>query len=764
MNRLFLCSFLLMLSSRPASAILDTNNNGLSDVWERIYNNGDLFPSSFDPLGDDDSDGWTNAEEAVAGTDPESSASPDGLVRPEVAILHDVSLDLDNNGIEFYAEVATITWPVIAGKLYTLLYSPDMTEDSWIPLQQAAATSDGTRTGYFPVTTSDDKMFWSVSIEDIDSDGDGLTDAEEYKLGLDPFNAQTIAGIPDSWLATHFTTILLSGGVNAVDPNADPDVDGLTNAQESALGTNPNVSDNPGYVSETIINGDFSAHAIGTHNGLNDVNLDPGWDYWAGIPGWTACEGRNIELQTKYPIDSGNQYVELKAEPEGHYGIEQTVPTRANTTYVLQLKCRTRPDADSFEANYFDVKIDDTVVQQITPGNQWTWRYIPFTVSKGAAKISLVPVNTPNDTMGCLVDNVTLAPIEIVDKDKNPVYELKVAKMVDAGVLSDDGTLDIDCDSDRFFIRIRGAANLGTSTAKWGTIGNPDPSYNDDATEIELTPQNGDLISKSLLLVSDKCDDEVKVDDVTDNAENDRTHKIQLGGKVQISSVKFGTNVLNTDTQVPVKVAKTVKVKFVNCKCGPPGFKDFCWPVPGVNNPVNGARKVTMERFAQAGIRLDITAVGGPDIGASGTVDYPKYTGGGRIELSSEITHIVDIGPASSPDEIVVYLIEDIGTFADYIAGFATAPKCISLSQGGTYGNKIMVGWANSRVFTIAHELLHILLDAAHPSGGPIDYSVEFNDSKMLWKVPSSEVNSIDAMKRISTNQAQDLQNSTFAK
>ena len=28
----------------PASAILDTNSNGLSDLWERAYHGGELFP------------------------------------------------------------------------------------------------------------------------------------------------------------------------------------------------------------------------------------------------------------------------------------------------------------------------------------------------------------------------------------------------------------------------------------------------------------------------------------------------------------------------------------------------------------------------------------------------------------------------------------------------------------------------------------------------------------------------------------------------
>jgi hypothetical protein len=49
---------------------------------------------------DDDCDGWSNGLEALVGTDPTSADSPpDGILRSEVEIIHDVSLDLDNNGI-----------------------------------------------------------------------------------------------------------------------------------------------------------------------------------------------------------------------------------------------------------------------------------------------------------------------------------------------------------------------------------------------------------------------------------------------------------------------------------------------------------------------------------------------------------------------------------------------------------------------------------------------------------------------------------------
>ena len=63
-----------------------------------------------------------------------------------------------------------------------------------------------------------------------DADGDGLTNAEELELGSDPYDPDTNDdGLLDS--------VAVRSGLSATDP--DMDADGLTNAAEVAQGTDP---------------------------------------------------------------------------------------------------------------------------------------------------------------------------------------------------------------------------------------------------------------------------------------------------------------------------------------------------------------------------------------------------------------------------------------------------------------------------------------------------------------------------------------------
>ena len=227
MNRIVLTSLLISgICALPSNAIIDENNNGMSDLWEGMYYDGELFPSTEFPFraqDDLDGDGWTNEQEAVAGTDPFDPTPPDGLVQPTITHIPELRVDVEGDGNlqPVSPEAILITWPTIYGKLYTLYHSPDLSEGSWLPVDQSFV-GDGTDME-FGLSLSEnetgdpppDKLFWRVTVEDhysdngnmtdtekyllnLDTDGDGLTDLHEMANGTDPKNPDTDGdGIPD---------------------------------------------------------------------------------------------------------------------------------------------------------------------------------------------------------------------------------------------------------------------------------------------------------------------------------------------------------------------------------------------------------------------------------------------------------------------------------------------------------------------------------------------------------------------------------------
>jgi hypothetical protein len=48
-------------------ALVDDNENSISDLWEKLYNSGQLYPSTFLPEADADGDGFSNIDEATTG-------------------------------------------------------------------------------------------------------------------------------------------------------------------------------------------------------------------------------------------------------------------------------------------------------------------------------------------------------------------------------------------------------------------------------------------------------------------------------------------------------------------------------------------------------------------------------------------------------------------------------------------------------------------------------------------------------------------------
>jgi hypothetical protein len=301
-----------------------------------------------------------------------------------------------------------------------------------------------------------------------------------------------------------------------------------------------------------------------------------------------------------------------------------------------------------------------------------------------------------------------LLPVEVVDKDKNPISKLKVGKMSEAGVLSETGataTLDIEKDSDRFFVRVKGGASLGGISVKFSTTGNPDTAYNDNATQIDLVADSADAISKSMLLVSDDVDDDYPVDGTADDATGDRTHKIQLGGNFKIEEIKIGTGAWQTmDAKTPVPVEKTTSFSVVL-------LRQTAGSAAVITQAaVESDLKLCQERYSTVGVKLSWTIT---------TADPPAGVNlsNGLTEFSSNTPTIEEkalmdgLGTPSTSDFHVFY----VNSLSNGSLGEAFPPSYFSQAADQKYTNNVIIP-ANRSFFAPPHELGHIYLnDGSHP-------------------------------------------------
>ena len=348
MKRFFiLLTAFWLLDTSKIPAEIDTNANNLSDLWEQNHNSGDLFPNTFSPTADPDKDGWTNAQEAAAGTDPFDPNPPNGFLRPGITHIPAVFDEPDANGdpVLLSPKAIRVSWTTLPGKKYTLLYSPDLEATSWLPVEDSFI-GNGTITEYnFPLANPT-KTFWRVKIEDTDSDADGLTDAEENQLGLNAAHADTDGdGVPDKVEIT-----------NGTDPNnPDTDGDGLTDGQEFVLGTNPSVVDVLGLVNSGFQDSITDSPDM-TFRTENPADL---YDQ-TSVPGWQAEVGQHIEI---WDEGGGNRYVELQAHLGAH-GIKQTFKMVPGTQITQILRYKGRYNWETYD-NAFTLKVQGAAEMKI---------------------------------------------------------------------------------------------------------------------------------------------------------------------------------------------------------------------------------------------------------------------------------------------------------------------------------------------------------------------------------------------------------------
>jgi outer membrane protein OmpA-like peptidoglycan-associated protein len=257
--------------SDPLEAVLgtdpndpDTDNDGLND-GEEIGNDGSVDPGDTNPLdGDSDDDGLSDGEE-VNGS---------GLLEP-YGPTDPLNVDTDGDGINDGIEAGISTDGINGGTSDAAGIPYAGTTPGFVGDADPASTTD-------PTDTDSDDDGLPDGAEDLNGDGetintigdsatsgtgetdpnledtdsDGLSDGDEVNAtgplsgigATDPLDADTDDG------GTQDGTEVLADGTNPVfgndndDAAADPDNDGLSNAQEAILGTDPDDpdSDNDG--------------------------------------------------------------------------------------------------------------------------------------------------------------------------------------------------------------------------------------------------------------------------------------------------------------------------------------------------------------------------------------------------------------------------------------------------------------------------------------------------------------------------------------
>ena len=138
----------------------DQNANQQSDIWEIHY--GAL---SLPPLADNDHDGYSNALESVAGTNPlDSNSFPKLDMTPGAP-----------NEVQLH-------WPSEKGKSYGIYGSTNLTNFTLLD----TVMGDGNAMLQALATNNASRYFFRIDALDVDSDADGLSDWEENKIGFNP--------------------------------------------------------------------------------------------------------------------------------------------------------------------------------------------------------------------------------------------------------------------------------------------------------------------------------------------------------------------------------------------------------------------------------------------------------------------------------------------------------------------------------------------------------------------------------------------------
>src|SRR3954447_24190906 len=175
----FAVTALVMVSAFSALAAPKIDTTIDKTVWQMLYalTSAQVNDPTWLAL-DSDGDGLTNADELAGGTNP--------LLATSTVRLTDLAID---------ASKAALTFATIKGKLYSVQFTTTLaTPGSWAGFEPAVQLmgNGAAQTIFAPRVAN---AFYRVTAEDVDTDGDGVSDWAEIVTGFNP-NATHSSGAP----------------------------------------------------------------------------------------------------------------------------------------------------------------------------------------------------------------------------------------------------------------------------------------------------------------------------------------------------------------------------------------------------------------------------------------------------------------------------------------------------------------------------------------------------------------------------------------